>query len=120
MDKPDAEDRFYDSQYRHVRQCLKEARFVAITWFAALFFISGWIGYFGYLRPSVRPDPPQLILGIPSWVVLGLLAPWIVLIVVTWIFAAWILKDDEPLEPMPGSAVEGEPQGSPDAKEIDV
>ncbi len=52
--------------------------------------------------------------------VLGLLAPLTVLILVTWIFAAWILKDDEPLEPMPGSVVEGEPQSSPDAKEIDA
>ena len=98
--KPDL--RFLASQYRHARQCLKEARFVALTWFAALFFCCGWIGYFGYISPSERPDTPHLILGMPSWAVWGLLVPWLVLILVTWFFAAVILKDDEPLEPMPG------------------
>lgn len=93
---------FLSTQYRHVRQCLKEARFVALTWIAALVFCGGWIGYFGYVPPSDRPDMPPLVLGIPSWVVWGLLVPWLVLILITWFFAAFILKDDEPLQPMPG------------------
>ncbi len=93
---------FLSTQYRHVRQCLKEARFVALTWISALVFCGGWIGYFGYIPTSDRPDIPPLVLGIPSWVVWGLLVPWLVLILVTWFFAAFVLKDDEPLQPMPG------------------
>ena len=93
---------FLSTQYRHVRQCLKEARFVALTWIVALVFCGGWIGYFGYIPSSDRPDTPSLVLGIPSWVVWGLLVPWLVLILVTWFFAAFVLKDDEPLQPMPG------------------
>lgn len=92
---------FFARQYRHAQQCLKEARFVAITWFAALFFCCGWIGSFGYLPVSERPDTPQLVLGLPAWAVWGLLAPWLVLIGITWFFAAVVLKDDEPLEAMP-------------------
>ena len=49
MAEHEPDSRFLDSQYRHVRQCLKEARFVAITWFAALFFCCGWIVTFGYI-----------------------------------------------------------------------
>ena len=106
MNDLNSENSFFASQYRHVKQCLKEARFVAITWFAALFFCCGWIGYFGYIPPSERLDTPQLVLGMPAWAVWGLLAPWLVLIAVTWFFAAVVLKDDEPLEPMPH---QGEP-----------
>jgi magnesium-transporting ATPase (P-type) len=93
---------FLSSQYRHVRQCIKEARFVALTWISALLFCGCWIRYFGYIPPADRPEVPALVLGIPSWVVWGLLVPWIALILVTWFFAAFILKDDEPLQPMPG------------------
>jgi len=96
------ETTFLSTQYRHARQCLKEARFVALTWIVALVFCGGWIGLFGYIPPSDRPDVPPLVLGIPSWVVWGLFVPWLVLILVTWFFAAVILKDDEPLQPMPG------------------
>lgn len=113
MDDPNSNKSFFASQYRHVQQCLKEARFVAITWFAALFFCCGWIGYFGYLPVSERPDTPQLVLGLPAWAVWGLLAPWLVLIAVTWFFAAVVLKDDEPLEPMPNQE-EGIPSDPPE------
>ena len=102
MAKHEPDSRFLDSQYRHVRQCLKEARFVAIIWFAALFFCCGWIVTFGYIPPAERPDTPTLLLGIPSWAVWGLLVPWLILILITWFFAAFILKDDEPLQAMPG------------------
>ena len=104
MNNVNREQTFFSSQYRHVRQCLKEARFVAITWFSALFFCCGWIGYFGYLPPAERPDDPQLVFGIPAWAAWGLLVPWLLLVVVTWYFAAVVLKDDEPFEHMPSAA----------------
>ena len=107
MNKTKTDNSFLTSQYRHARQCFKEARFVAITWFAALFFCCGWIGYFGYLPVSERPNTPQLVLGLPAWAVWGLLAPWLILIGVTWFFAAVVLKDDEPLQAMPNQQEDG-------------
>lgn len=91
------QDTFAETQRRHVAQCIKEARFVAVTWLAALVFCGGWIGLFGYLPEAERPLEPVLIMGIPSWVIWGLFLPWSILVVVTWYFAAVILKDDEPL-----------------------
>ena len=102
MATSDPRPSFLSSQYRHARQCIKEARFVAAIWISALVFCGYWIRQFGYIPPAERPDVPALVLGIPSWVVWGLLVPWLVLILVTWFFAASILKDDEPLQPMPG------------------
>ncbi len=93
--------KYLETQHRHVTQCLREAWFVGIVWFASLLFVAGWIGVYGYLPESSRPDEPTLVLGIPSWAFWGLFVPWLVLVPVTWFFAAVVLKDDEPILPWP-------------------
>ena len=88
---------FLKSQARHVRQCLKEAYLVGIIWLVTLVYCSSVIITLGYLPVEQRPEQPVLILGMPSWVFWGLLLPWLILIAVTWWFALFWMKDDEPL-----------------------
>lgn len=84
-------------QARHYLQCIREARFVTWTWILTAIYVSVMCANFGYIPPAERPDTPWLILGIPGWVVISVIAPWIVVIGVTWGFAVFVLKDDEPL-----------------------
>lgn len=88
------------AQDRHVRQCLREARWVAVLWLIQLVYCTVAMVTLGYPDPSARPDAPNLILGIPAWVVWGLFLPWCVQIVAAWWFALAVLQDDEPCEPV--------------------
>ena len=103
MNQPDQEPSFYTDQARHVRQCWKEAKLVGWIWCLSLVVVCGLIGRYGYLPPSDRPEVPSLVWGMPAWVFWGLLVPWVVLIGVSWWFAGWFLKDDEPCEEMVGN-----------------
>jgi len=87
-------------QDRHVRQCLREARWVVVLWLIQLVYCTVAIVTLGYPEPSMRSDSPNLILGVPAWVVWGLFLPWTVQIVAAWWFAIVVLQDDEPCEPL--------------------
>ena len=97
----DNRDAFLRTQHRHFAQCLREARFVGWVVVAALFVIGGLCITLGYVPASERPVSPELLFGIPSWVVFGLIIPWLVLILVTWWFALFFMKDDEPYMDFP-------------------
>ena len=64
-----------DPESRHLRQCLREAAVVLGMWLAGLAWtlvvVIGW----GYLPVSERPETPDLIWGMPAWVVWGLFVP---------------------------------------------
>jgi H+/gluconate symporter-like permease len=92
---------FLKHQARHARQCLHEARVVFAIISVALTVASGILFTQGYMPPELRPEQPTLILGIPSWVVWGLVVPWLAMIVVTWLFALFVMKDDEPYVEVP-------------------
>ena len=94
-------ERFLQLQHQHFVQCLREARFVGAVVVIAGFVICGLCISLGYVAPIDRPETPDLLLGIPSWVVYGLVIPWLVLILVTWWFAWFMLKDDEPYMDFP-------------------
>ena len=89
-------------QARHYRQCLKEARLAAAIFLIAFLGCTCVIAMLGYPSPGERPPEPSLIWGIPEWVFWGLFVPWLVLMGVTWWFALFFLRDDEPLLPFPG------------------
>lgn len=84
-------------QARHFDQCGKEARFCAAVWIVAWIICAAVTFRFGYLPPDQRPDEPWLVLGMPGWVLFGVIIPWLVLICLTVWFAAVYLKDDEPI-----------------------
>jgi len=84
-------------QARHFAQCGREARFCAAVWIGAWIVCATVTARFGYLPPDQRPDEPWLVLGMPGWVLFGVIIPWLVLICLTVWFAAVYLKDDEPI-----------------------
>ncbi|MDA1015705.1 MAG: hypothetical protein O3A00_14780, partial [Planctomycetota bacterium] len=77
----------HQRQHRHYLQCLREVRFVTVAWVITAIYVSVMCGRYGYIPVADRPDEPFLIFGIPGWVLVGVIAPWIVLIGVTWWFA---------------------------------
>ena len=93
-----ADERSAVAQFRHVQQCLRETRWVVALWSIQLIYCTIAIVTWGYLEPDQRPDAPDLIWGIPSWVVWGLFLPWGLQILAAWWFAIVILDDDEPYE----------------------
>ena len=86
-------ERFLDNQSAHVTQCLVEAQFVCALIIGMFCWIVTVVVREGYLTD--HSVPPKLFLGIPLWVVTGLIAPWLFSIAATWFFAIFILKDDE-------------------------
>ena len=94
-------DGFFATQARHVRQCLKEAWFVAIAWLATLCYITFMVVRYGYIDPASQPETPPLVWGIPSWAFWGIVVPWIAMVGVAWFFALVVMKDDEPFQPFP-------------------
>ena len=98
-------------QAKHYRRCLKEAKLAAAIFLLAFLCCTSVIAFLGYPAPGERPPEPALIWGIPQWVFWGLFLPWLVLMGVTWWFALFFLRDDEPLLPFPGQPA--------DASEVD-
>lgn len=89
-------------QRRHVRQCLKEAWIAGAIWLVGFVWCVSVIVTRGYIPVEDRPDVPDMVWGLPSWVVWGLFVPWFVLIAATWWFAAFVMKEDEPYMEFPG------------------
>ncbi len=92
---------FLKHQARHARQCWYEARIVFGIIVVALTVSSVILYTQGYVAPEQRPEQPSLILGIPAWVMWGLVVPWLTTIAVTWLFALFLMKDDEPYVEVP-------------------
>jgi hypothetical protein len=92
-----AERLFYHSR--------REAAIVLVVWFLALVWSVGYSYLFGYQHP---PDSwvvqrgwvgPQQdfghFLGIPHWVWFGIILPWLLCTVFTFLLAAYGIADDE-------------------------
>lgn len=70
----------------------RESLVVVAVWIVACVWTVGVSALLGYGQTRA----PRLILGIPSWVVWGVLAPWFVCMGITLWFAACFMMD-EPL-----------------------
>lgn len=84
----------------------REARFVAIVWLLACAYTVGHAALFAY-----RKEAPALVLGMPAWVLWGVLAPWVACTAVTCWFALRGIRDEDLGEEPPAA---GAPEG-PDA-----
>ena len=102
-------DTYFETQDRHVRQCLKEAGVAVACWSVGLVYCTTVFVTMGYPPPAERPAEPQLIWGVPAWVFWGLFVPWFAQIAVTCWFALRVLKDDEPYLEFPETQ-ENEPK----------
>ena len=83
-----------------LRSARREALVTAGLVLAALVYTIAYSAMFGYDR---TPESLTFVLGIPDWVFWGILAPWLVCLVVSWWFAFWLFEDDtlERAEPTP-------------------
>ncbi len=83
----------------NLRVARREAVVVAVIWIAAMGYTLLYCYFNGYNRP---PSQVKFILGIPDWVVYGVLAPWLV----CWALSLWFtyaFMEDVPLGEDDGS-----------------
>lgn len=80
-----------------VKNAKREGLIIAAAWLASTIYSCGYCYLFGYIRPS-RPlgvNDLQPILGIPSWIMWGVLLPWGLCAVFTFWFAGFYMTDDD-------------------------
>ena len=65
-----------------VRSAGREAVVVLVSWAVALVYTVGYCYLFGYNRP---PQDVKLVLGMPDWIVWGVIAPWLA----CYLFSLW-------------------------------
>jgi hypothetical protein len=69
----------------------REALFVVILWLTACAYTVGYAALFAY-----REQPsPSLVLGMPSWVFWGVIAPWTVCTAITLWFSLRGIQDED-------------------------
>ena len=79
------------------RQTLKESKLAFVLFVLGGLSVVGTSWFLGYGRP------PQLIFGIPSWVLFGVFLPWVIFTAIhTWYSLVFMKDDDEEQVPPPG------------------
>lgn len=89
--------------YHHAR---REAVIIVLIWFAALVWVVGYCYLRGYTHPAdswlvrsgLAVGPEELVArvwGFPSWVLFGIVIPWLVASAVTILFAQFVMADDD-------------------------
>jgi hypothetical protein len=75
----------------------REGIIIGLAWFAATAYCCAYSYWAGYNRPGqvLGPDDIRPILGIPSWVFWGIMAPWLVCALFTFWFAGFYMSDDD-------------------------
>lgn len=90
-----------DPVFRHSR---REALAIFLVWLAAALWSLPYCYLNGY-GEAIDPQNLETIMGIPSWVFYGVVAPWLVADVLTIILCFGYIKNDDLGE----SAAEGHP-----------
>jgi hypothetical protein len=90
--------------FRHAR---REALVVIVVWALALFWTVGYCYLYGYqheadswvVKAGLAPPPDartfQPILGLPRWVVYGIVLPWLACTAFTVLFSLFGMTDDD-------------------------
>ncbi|ADV61948.1 hypothetical protein Isop_1363 [Isosphaera pallida ATCC 43644] len=92
---PHASDDHTDPTVRHAT---REAIGIGLIWLGALVWTSTISYLFGYVdRSTIERQPPEfhLILGMPFWVVWGVMLPWILCAGISTWFALRVMADDD-------------------------
>lgn len=72
------------------QQTKREASFVVIVWISACVYVFGYAAMFAFRR-----EPPSLVIGMPGWVVWGVMLPWAVCTAITLWFSCCGMKDED-------------------------
>lgn len=83
-----------DPTYRNAR---REAWIILAVWAASTIYCCAYSYFFGYQRAgqTLGVEDIRPILGMPSWVVWGVMAPWAACTVFTVWFAGFYMQDDD-------------------------
>ncbi|MEZ6061846.1 MAG: DUF997 family protein [Planctomycetaceae bacterium] len=77
----------------------REAKWILLMWIACLIWTMAICDTFGYPK-AVNPDEFPLVLGIPMWVAVGIVFPWLVANAVTIWFCLAYMQDCDLQEPV--------------------
>ena len=83
-----------DPVLKHAR---REAFVIGLVWLISTVYSCSYCYTFGYIRPN-RPlgvEDIHPILGMPSWVFWGIMAPWACCALFTFGFAGFWMTDDD-------------------------
>jgi hypothetical protein len=83
-----------DPVLKHAR---REAVVILSAWLASTVYCCIYAYFFGYQRPGrvLGVEDVHPILGMPSWVFWGVMAPWAVCAAFTFWFAGFSMVDDD-------------------------
>ncbi len=68
----------------------REGLVVLVVWLAAMSYTIGYCYLNGYNRTI---ESLTFVLGIPDWIFWGIVVPWLVCVVVSWIFSYVFMTD---------------------------
>ena len=75
-----------------VRSSRREAIAIALIWVTAFAYSVTYCYSQGYDRD---PETLTLIWGVPDWCFWGVVAPWVLCVLLSWLLAHWFMRDEE-------------------------
>jgi hypothetical protein len=80
-----------------LRSARREALVISAAWLASTVYCCLYCYFFGYRRAGQPLEAADIhpVLGMPSWVFWGIMAPWAVCAVFTFWFAGFVMADDD-------------------------
>lgn len=70
----------------------REAIAVLITWLAALIYTVTYCYLNGYNREY---ESLTFVFGFPDWVFWGIVIPWAICVVLSYLFSYWFIRDED-------------------------
>ena len=99
----------YDPLFIHSR---REAIFIFLLWLSCLLWCVPYCYMNGYVPAG---EEVEILWGLPRWIVMGVLGPWMVANVITFLFCAYIFREDELGESPDESPHEDSPESTEDS-----
>jgi hypothetical protein len=80
-----------------LKNARREAIIIGLVWLAATTYCCAYSYFAGYNHPGqvLGPQDVRPILGVPSWVFWGIMAPWLICGIFTFWFAGFFMRDDD-------------------------
>lgn len=87
-----------DPADRSLERAHLETVIMVAIFFVCLLWTLGYCGLAGY---GEKADPESTTLGMPTWIFVGVLVPWVLASIATVVFSLRFMTDDEPSEGRP-------------------
>ena len=72
----------------------REAVWIVLIWASFAAWVLGYAALFAY---PADPTKMGLTLGLPTWVVYGVVLPWLAATALTIVFSLVVMEDDDPI-----------------------